>query len=301
MRWGGRAPWGGDGPTAPPLRFRAGPGARRPGCPRGSWHACLTALSSRRPSRSASSVLPSALPGLPSSPPLPGQPVCLLGQPPCLPFPSTARPELPAAGQEELGERRRRPLGRARLRAWEAGTLDTWGCRVPAASPGRRWGKMKQQPLLSARVKCDRKIGEAAGGGGGGTQLGSAGRGVPWQRGFRPHPPTPHRHHQAPGADVLGSRGEVVIPTQPLPERARIGPGGIAQAQFSVILRAERQPKGSTGQSGQAAQRRRQFQGCRAASGVQPCVLWRREDGSSGPGIQLQRGTSECPGEGAAL
>lgn len=119
----------------------------------------------------------------------------------------------------------------------------------PRSVPGAPLGKMKQQPLLLARVKCDKKIGEAAGGGAGGAQLGSAGRGVPWQRGFRPHPPTPHRRHQAPAADVPGSRGEVVIPTQPLPERARTGPGGIAQTQFSVILRAERRraARGSQG------------------------------------------------------
>ena len=61
----------------------------------------------------------------------------------------------------------------------------------PRSVPGAPLGKMKQQPLLLARVKCDRKIGEAAGGGAGGAQLGSAGRGVPWQRGFRPHPRLP--------------------------------------------------------------------------------------------------------------
>lgn len=125
--------------------------------------------------------------------------------------------------------------------------------------------------------------------------------GSPGSLGFRPHPLTPHSHHGAPGADGLGSRGQVVIPMQPLPERAPRRHGGMAKSRFSVILRAEHQPKGSTGQSGQGGQRRWQFQGCTATSGVQPCVLWRREDSSSGPGIQLQSGTPECQGESAAL
>ena len=98
----------------------------------------------------------------------------------------------------------------------------------PRSVPGAPLGKMKQQPLLSARVKCDRKIGEAAGGGGG-AQLGSAERGVPWQPWLPPpHPPTPHPHHRAPGADGLSSRGQVVILMQPLPERAPRRHGGMA-------------------------------------------------------------------------
>ena len=239
LRWGGRAPCGGDGRAAPPLRIRAGPGARRPGCPRGSWHASLTALSSRRPSRSASSVLPSALPGLPSSPPLPGQPVCLLGQPPCLPFPCRARPELPAAGQEERGGAEEAPPWACSTESLGSGNAGHLGMPGPRSVPGAPLGKMKQQPLLLARVKCDRKIGEAAGGGGR-RPAGLCRERGPLAAWLPPPSPTPHRHHQAPGADVPGSRGEVVIPTQPLPERARTGPGGIAQTQFSVILRAER-------------------------------------------------------------
>lgn len=216
-------------------------------------------------------------------------------------FPVHGSSRAAGSGSGRAGGAEEAPPWACSIESLGSGNAGHLGMPGPRSVPGAPLGEMKQQPLLSARVKCDRKIGEAAGGGGGGAQLGSAGRGVPWQRGFRPHPPTPHLHHQAPGADVLGSRGEVVIPTQPLPERARTGPRGIAQTQFSMILRALSQPKGSTGQSGQAAQRRWQSQGCRVASGVQPCVLWRREDGSSGPGIQLQRGASECQGEGAAL
>lgn len=84
---------------------------------------------------------------------------------------------------------------------------------------------MKQQPVLSACVKCDRKIGEAAVGGGG-ALLGSAGR--LWQGGFS------HLHLRNPPSCPRAA----MIPTQHLPKRAQ-GAMEESQMQFSVIPRTE--------------------------------------------------------------
>lgn len=53
-----------------------------------------------------------------------------------------------------------------------------------------------------------------------------------------------------------------------------------------MILRAEHQPEGQHRDCQGRLLQRRQFQGCTATSGVQPCVCGGREDSSSGPGIQ---------------
>lgn len=95
----------------------------------------------------------------------------------------------------------------------------------PRSVPEAPLGKIEQQPLLSARVNETGKLGRLPEEGG--AQLGSAERGVPWQAWLPPLSLT-HPHHRAPGADGLGSRGQVVIPTQPLPERAPRRHGGMA-------------------------------------------------------------------------
>lgn len=166
-------------PPTPPNSTRAGPGARVAGCPLGSWHACHKAASSWPPD-SAGGPRSSPLISLQSCPGFHLCRLCLPGQPvsPRLLSRLQFIPKRLAVGQEEP-KWGRHPLGCTQFRAWKAGNLDTWGCPVPRSIPETLVGRMKQQPLLSARVKRDMKIGEDAGGRGG-AQLGSAGSGVPW-------------------------------------------------------------------------------------------------------------------------
>lgn len=106
--------------------------------------------------------------------------------------------------------------------------------------PGAPLGRMKQQPLLSARVKCDRKIGEAAGGRGRRpaglcTERGTLAAWLqPYPHPFTSPPPSPpHPHPHAWGAYLLGSRNAVVIPRQHLPGRAQRGHGGVKDTVIS--------------------------------------------------------------------
>lgn len=115
------------------------------------------------------------------------------------PYARLSRPRLvPRAagrGSGRVGVERH-PLGHARFRAWEPGTLDTWDAQSPQRPRPRGAAGEDETAASCPSVKGDRKIGEAAGGGGG-AQLGSAGRGVPWQPGFchpsryLPTPPPP--------------------------------------------------------------------------------------------------------------
>ena len=160
-------------------------------------------------------------------------------------------PRRPAVGQEEPGWGRR-PLGRAWFRVpgkWEPWTAGD--ARSPQHPRGAA-GEDETAALLSAIVKFDRKIGEDAGRGGG-AQLGSAGRGVPWQRVASaaptpisipstsppPHPGSvgPHTGLQGFGSDppAAPSMGELT--------------GGMEepQIQLPVILRAEcQQPRANS-------------------------------------------------------
>lgn len=183
-------------PPTPPLRTSAGPGAGRPGCPWEVGMQVLRLLAARlswRPPRSLISLRR-----------CPGFRPCRL----CRvsrsasrdsPYARLSRPRLvPRAagrGSGRVGVERH-PLGHARFRAWEPGTLDTWDAQSPQRPRPRGAAGEDETAASCPSVKGDRKIGEAAGGGGG-AQLGSAGRGVPWQPGFchpsryLPTPPPP--------------------------------------------------------------------------------------------------------------
>lgn len=128
----------------------------------------------------------------------------------------------------------RHPLGHARFRAWEPGTLDTWDAQSPQRPCPRGAAGEDETAASCPSVKGDRKIGEAAGGGGAVPSWALQGEGCPGSLASATQPPTspPPLHHPSgvlvySGARVLGSRDEVMIPTQLLPERAQRRQGGI--------------------------------------------------------------------------
>lgn len=166
------------------------------------------------------------------------------------PYARLSRPRLvPRAagrGSGRVGVERH-PLGHARFRAWEPGTLDTWDAQSPQRPRPRGAAGEDETAASCPSVKGDRKIGEAAGGGGG-AQLGSAGRGVPWQPGFS-HPsrylPTPLHHPSGVlWCPCTGFQGWSDDP-HAAPSRESSEKAWRNHRQFSVILRAEHQPRGS--------------------------------------------------------
>lgn len=175
-------------PPTPSISTRAGPGARAAGCPLGSWHArvarLLAAGLSWRPSRFSSSPFGAALASVcvasASQDSLSASPR-LLSRLQFVP----KRP--PAAGQEEQGGGGA-PLGVLDL---EPGKREPW-TPGDARSPQHPRGTAGEDETATSIVSVCQVRQENWGGcwRGGGAQLGSAGRGVPWQCGFS-HP-NPH-------------------------------------------------------------------------------------------------------------
>lgn len=255
---------------APPLPTGLRPGRGRSGCPRGSWRASPAC---EQPDPPEAPRLPSLLPWRLSPPPLPGQPVCLRGVP--APFP----PQPPPSDQRQ-GRKSQWGAPPAERAAESLGSgSGTWGS-LSRSLPGALLGRMKQQPLLSARVKCDRKIGEAV----------EEGAGPSWatrQCGFsHPHP---HLPIPPPGPRGLGYSD----PCGAFPREQ----DGVkeSQTQLSVIPRAESQRRQPGAESSWGNQGRLPGGGSRCWSaaqtltgGVWQCVLWRWEDGPQGVFIRTR-------------
>lgn len=114
---------------------------------------------------------------------------------------------------------------------------------VPRSTPEALLGRMKQQPLLSARVKCDREIGEAAGGGGG-AQLSH-----PGSVASAPHP------HHIPRPWWPRS---AAIPMQHVPKGAQgvMGESPLSVTQGGMSAHGDSPGLSHQGQSGWAPSRR---------------------------------------------
>lgn len=181
-------------PPTPPLRTSAGPGAGRPGCPWEVGMRVLRLLAARlswRPPRSLISLRR-----------CPGFRPCRL----CRVSRSASRdspyarlscprlvPRAAGRGSGRVGVERH-PLGHARFRAWEPGTLDTWDAQSPQRPRPRGAAGEDETAASCPSVKGDRKIGEAAGGGGGRCPAGlcrERGALAAWLQPPNPLPPHP--------------------------------------------------------------------------------------------------------------
>lgn len=150
---------------------------------------------------------------------------------------------------------------------------------APGSTPPGANGEKKQQRLLSARVKRDRKIGEAAGRGGG-AQLGN-----PGSVASAPTPPHPIPRPWWP-------RG-AAIPTQHVSKGAQWGMGEsplFVTGGQEMSARGDSPGLSSQGQSGRAPSRRQLGPVCGSDGDrwVWQCVLWRWEDSPQGEIIRAR-------------